>query len=412
MKLLLWGALDSGTGFGTVTLGLGRAFMDAGLDVRFVAINDQEDAPDGYSVIPLGLPVIGDDATRDEAQAVFMAWIEDIRHILADGYEGWVADAIIVTGDPASIIRSQITSLVPPGIPTFHYCPIEGVGIPPRWREMWTTMKPIAMCDFGSGEIERITGERPPFVYHGVDTESFYPVSASRPIVIRTNDVAGMKVLRSKEECKALFGISPQTTVLLRTDRNMPRKRYGSMLRAVAPVLARHPEVELFMHCRTVDEGGSLDDFRSHFPPAIAARMRTFGYWDAGMVAPRTILAAMYNAADIYLSTSAEGFGLTPAEALACGVPVVAMDFTSLPEVVGPAGTLVPPGFLVENIYAYAWASIDEAKYAEAVEFLVTHQAKRRELGRLGPKHVASMTWPAAAEKFLSIIDVKEAVAA
>ena len=412
MNLLLWGALDSGTGFGTVTLGLGKAFMDMGHSVRFVAINDQEAAPDGYTVIPLGLPVIPEDATREHAQTVFMAWIEHVRHVLAEGHEGWKADTIIVTGDPASIIRSEIVQLVPKDIPTWHYCPIEGVGIPPRWSEMWRNMKPIAMCDFGAGEIERITGERPPFVYHGVDLESFFPVSAQRPIVIRTNDVGGLKVLRTKEDCKALFGIDPRTTVLLRTDRNMPRKRYGSMLRAVAPVLARHPEVELYMHCRTVDEGGSLDDFRSHFPPSLAARMRTFGYWDVGMVVPREILCAMYNAADVYLSTSAEGFGLTPAEALACGVPVVGMDFTSVPEVVGRAGMLVPPAFLVENIYAYAWASIDEAKYTEAVEFLVTHQARRRELGRLGPKHVATMTWPAAAEKFLSIIDVKEAVAA
>jgi glycosyltransferase involved in cell wall biosynthesis len=184
------------------------------------------------------------------------------------------------------------------------------------------------------------------------------------------------------------------------------------MMRAVAPVLARHPEVDLWMHCRTIDEGGNLDDFRSHFPPQLAARMRTTGYHDRGLTVGRSILNAMYNAADVYLSTSAEGFGLTPAEALACSVPVVAMDFTSMPEVVGDAGTLVPPGYLVENIYAYAWANVDEQKYADAVEFLVTHPARRRELGRLGPKHVAPMTWAAAAEKFMSIIDVKEAVAA
>jgi glycosyltransferase involved in cell wall biosynthesis len=412
MKLLLWGALDAGTGFGTVTLGLGRAFMGAGVDCRFVGINDVEAAPPGYTVIPLGMPQVTADMTNAAAQAAFEAWIANVRRVFAQGYEGWVPDTILVTGDPASIIRSDIPSLLPPGVAAWHYCPIEGVGIPPRWREMWRGMKPIAMCDFGAGEIERITGTRPPFVYHGVDTEAFWPVSAQRPIVLRTDDAGGLRVLRSKEDCKALFGIAPDRVMLLRTDRNMPRKRFGSMLRAVAPVLARHPEVELFMHCRTTDEGGNLDDFRSHFPRELAARMRVFGYWDREMIVPREILNAMYNAADVYLSTSAEGFGLTPAEALACSVPVVAMDFTSLPEVVGDAGMLVPPSFLVENIYGYAWANVDEAKYTEAVEFLVTHKSRRAELGRLGPKHVASMTWTAAAAKFLSIIDVKEAVAA
>ncbi len=39
-----------------------------------------------------------------------------------------------------------------------------------------------------------------------------------------------------------------------------------------------------------------------------------------------------------------EGFGLPPAESLACGVPVIACDSSSLPEVVGDAGLLVEPG--------------------------------------------------------------------
>ncbi|MCS6803238.1 MAG: glycosyltransferase family 1 protein [Chloroflexota bacterium] len=38
-----------------------------------------------------------------------------------------------------------------------------------------------------------------------------------------------------------------------------------------------------------------------------------------------------------------EGFGLPPLEAMACGTPVVASNTSSLPEVVGDAGLLVPP---------------------------------------------------------------------
>ena len=45
----------------------------------------------------------------------------------------------------------------------------------------------------------------------------------------------------------------------------------------------------------------------------------------------------------VYASVS-EGFGLPPAEALACGVPAVVADASSLPEVVGDAGLKVPPG--------------------------------------------------------------------
>jgi glycosyltransferase involved in cell wall biosynthesis len=48
--------------------------------------------------------------------------------------------------------------------------------------------------------------------------------------------------------------------------------------------------------------------------------------------------AMMYVTPSLY-----EGFGLTVLEAMACGIPVIASDRTSLPEVVGEAGILVPP---------------------------------------------------------------------
>lgn len=53
-------------------------------------------------------------------------------------------------------------------------------------------------------------------------------------------------------------------------------------------------------------------------------------------------LAGLYRRAGAFVYTSAyEGQGLPPLEALACGTPVVAMDNTSVPEVVGEAGLLV-----------------------------------------------------------------------
>jgi glycosyltransferase involved in cell wall biosynthesis len=39
----------------------------------------------------------------------------------------------------------------------------------------------------------------------------------------------------------------------------------------------------------------------------------------------------------------AEGFGIPPLEAMQCGVPVIASNTTSIPEVVGDAGILLPP---------------------------------------------------------------------
>ena len=53
---------------------------------------------------------------------------------------------------------------------------------------------------------------------------------------------------------------------------------------------------------------------------------------------------ALMQRAEIYVTPSLyEGFGLTALEAMACGIPVIAANRTSLPEVVGDAGVLVEP---------------------------------------------------------------------
>ena len=53
-------------------------------------------------------------------------------------------------------------------------------------------------------------------------------------------------------------------------------------------------------------------------------------------------LPLVYNLAEVFVFPSLyEGFGIPPLEAMACGIPVVAANNSSLPEAVGDAGLLV-----------------------------------------------------------------------
>lgn len=442
------------TGFGSVTMDLGRAMLAQGDDVRFVSLNETgADLPEPFAsrTFRLGSADGWIHAPSDEGESVIMQ--SRILGLFSGAAwpDGWSPEAAIILGDFEAVRQGVMPQAIQAAqVPMFHYCPIEGVELPPRWRGFWERVTPVAMSEFGAVEIEKVTGTRPSVVYHGIDTEAFYPVSEQHPIMMQLP--TGMVLLRTKADCKrflkysALYarevahemdmlmssvpvawGTDADRIIMLRTDRHMPRKLYSSLFRAVAPVLAHHPDVDMVYHCRTADQGGNLEDAKSKFRPDIAARMVSMGLSDVSGGIDRKMLNALYNAADIYVSTSAEGFGLTIAEAMAAGVPAIGLGYSSVPEVIGatlPAewtepyvegtgGLIVRPSHLWDNSYDHFWAVPDERAYATAVEYLVTHKKRRQQLGLFASGHVQrSFSWTTAARQFREIISERVAVAA
>ena len=417
MRLQFWGDL-AGTGFGTVTRDLGRALLDLGHDVRFVSQNDTGELEEPFAsrTFEVTPDLVDQDVAMvlGEKSSLSLNPAGILRLIRGELWQdAWRPEAAIMLGDFVNVRRMVMadteTAQAFSTLPTYHYVPIEGVDLPPSWEAMWHILHPIAMSEFGADQIERVTGYRPPVIYHGTDIEQFRPVSPERPLYLTT----GQRTikLRSKAECKRFFG-SKANRWILRTDRFMPRKRYASFLRALAPILADRPDTVLVMHCRSTDEGGHLYDLFSKYPREIASRMIVTGFHDRHGGAPRDILTALYNAADIYASNSAEGFGLTIAEALACGTPAVGMAYSAVPEVIGPAGLLAPVNRLDDNEYDHAWATVDEPAFGQAVATLLDNDVQRRSLGRLGPEHVrANFTWTHAAAQFADAMTLQEAVA-
>lgn len=395
MRLLVVGDLAP-TGFGTVTSDLGIQLLNRGMDVRFISQNELGELAEPFKSRTF---VVNDQregwigaANRGELTMTDLingkAWKDD-----------WSAQACLIIADYSAargiVYLTDDSPDAFASIPTYHYCPIEGVGLPPSWVGLWKIIHPIAMSAFGADQIEGLTGTRPPMVYHGIDQSVFFPVSEEHPITL------GSAVLRSKEDCKAYFKISPNYRMLFRADTNVMRKRYASLLRSLAPMLAERNDAFLMWHCRSGDEGTDLRDERSKYHPNAQARMVSTGYHDrkgAGQLSRET-LNALYNAADIYVSTGAEGFGLTIAEAIACGVPAVGLDYSSVPEVIGPAGFTAPISHLIDNQYAHQWAAVDETKFRIAVERLLDNPKERLRLGAKGPGHVAAnFSWVYAAE--------------
>jgi alpha-1,3-rhamnosyl/mannosyltransferase len=108
-----------------------------------------------------------------------------------------------------------------------------------------------------------------------------------------------------------------------------------------------------------------------------------------GFVAESSKAALLTGASAFLFPSLGEGFGLPALEAMACGVPVVASDRPSLPEVVGDAGLLVDPE--------------DHDALGSQLARVLTEPGLSDELGRRGSSRAASFTWERTAAETAAV---------
>lgn len=120
--------------------------------------------------------------------------------------------------------------------------------------------------------------------------------------------------------------------------------------------------------------------------PALAGRVTFHGHLSG------EALAAFYRGLDVLAVPSVptpgwlEQFGRVAVEAMAAGVPVVASDSGALRDVVGGAGTLMPPG--------------DAAALAAALVAVVDEPGRAARMRAAGTERAGEYTWAAIAERY------------
>ncbi len=104
-----------------------------------------------------------------------------------------------------------------------------------------------------------------------------------------------------------------------------------------------------------------------------------------------TDLPLFYNSATVFAYPSLyEGFGMPVIEAMACGVPVVTSNVSSLPEVAGDAAILVNPE--------------DPEEIASGINRILTDEDLYKNLQDRGFKQASKFTWESCAKKTLEAI--------
>jgi glycosyltransferase involved in cell wall biosynthesis len=187
----------------------------------------------------------------------------------------------------------------------------------------------------------------------------------------------------------------PEAILAMRAELGLPGKRYVLALGSIEPrknmsrlldawrrVVARLPD-DLWLVI--AGARGRALVYRPVLLNNIPARVHFTGH------VPDRLIPALYSGATVFAYLSMyEGFGLPPLEAMACGVPVITGNRTSLPEVIGDGGTMVNP------------FDIDEI--AAKLEQLVSDEELRRSLAARGLERSELFSWQKASDATLRIL--------
>ncbi|GIG76199.1 glycosyltransferase family 4 protein [Planosporangium flavigriseum] len=190
-------------------------------------------------------------------------------------------------------------------------------------------------------------------------------------------------VTRSAQEVREELGIAPDRPMVLSVGRLHPQKGYDVLVAAASRWRARQPVPVVVIagsgpaYMRLA---GQISEQRA--PVVLAGH--------------RTDVPDLLAAADLAVVTSVwEARQLFAQEAMRAGTPLVATSVGGLPELVGDAALLVPPG--------------DIDALDDAVRSLLDDRGLRAEYGRRGAERAA--TWPTEADTLAQVCAVYDEVA-
>ena len=352
MKALLCGDFARATGYSGVNECVASELTARGWDVAVLAA--------GYGGQPHPL------------QARYRLWPAPERtdflglNRLADVVRAERPDVVLVTATPWVVAR--YLNSIPPGVPVAAYMPVDAPNLDPAYVQALDRLAlAIPYTRFAEDEL-RTAGYAGPstIIPHGIAHDTFYPVPQA--------------------EARAALGLDPDLFIVPWIDRNQPRKRLDLAMRAFARFAADKPEARLLLHTGARDVGWN-PAHEAHKAGCADKVILTSDSLSPESGWPVDELRVVYSAADVRLSTTAgEGWGLTIMEAMACGLPVAAPDWSALGEWAAPAALLYPVAGTQSAINRTGTdeAVIDPADAATALEALYQRPDMRDALRAAG----------------------------
>jgi len=233
--------------------------------------------------------------------------------------------------------------------------------------------KIITTSHFSQEEIIKYLGANPDrvvVIYSGVNREIFKPHKDQEEI----------------SEVKRRYGLP--TRYILTTGSYAPHKNHLSLIEAYRR--SNLPKIGVgFVMVGPNDASGYRKGYN-----LVKEEVEKRGLSGRVKVLPSVPLddlVLFYNGAEFFTTASLyEGFGLTPLEAMACGVPVIASRVAAIPEICGDAACYADPN--------------NPMKYAELFDRLIADTALRHQLVEKGSIRVKKFDWFETTERTLEVI--------
>lgn len=244
------------------------------------------------------------------------------------------------------------------------------------------------MSNYAKKQIESVLNK--------VEGETIYP-----PI-----DLNVFKPLDNKKKVREDLMLDKTFNVLF-VGRNQFRKNLPALMEAIKKLIPRIPNIRLIYHStHTLTPTGEP----AGYDIALIAKYLEINDYIAHVkvgkidVIPQQMIVQLYNVTDVLvLPTYGEGFGLPLTEAMACGLPTIGTDCSSVTEVIGDRGILVPRA---ANLYVdgkIQHACIDVDALANSIYKMYSDKEFREDCIDKGLEFVKNYTPEKVGKRFMKM---------
>lgn len=316
--------------------------------------------------------------------------------------------------------------------PYFKWCIMPTVDARPQARQWIATYESADACltysDWAGDILKKQSGGK--INYIGCSPPSAHP--AYRPY-------------GDKEMSKVNLGIDPKYKIIGTVMRNQRRKLFPDLFEAFKKFLDSSDDKNYYLYCHTSypDLGWDIPELIHQYELSSKV-MLTYICGDTGKPFPSLFkgaliqspftgrrsasvssvksgasyedLAAIINSFDLYVQyANSEGFGLPQVEAAACGVPVMATDYSAMEsEVRKLGGTPLKPKALYKELETGCYRAVpdNDLTAQEFAKFFALSESERNQLGELTRKnfeekyqwHLSGKMW----EKYFDSVEITD----